>query len=167
MNMRKFTLTVAGAAVALAGFTGVVAADQQDLPTLVYRTGAYAPGGIHLANGISDYYRLINSQGGINGVMINHSECDYGYKTDRGVECYDRIKTSKTAVISPFSTGVTYALIEKSIKDEIPLFTMGYGRTSAAKGRFFLGSLTSRQLIGARLPRWCSTSLIAKVVWIN
>ena len=76
MNMRKFTLTVAGAAVALAGFTGVTAADQQDLPTLVYRTGAYAPGGIHLANGISDYYRLINSQGGINGVMINHSECD-------------------------------------------------------------------------------------------
>ena len=137
MNMRKFTLTVAGAAVALAGFTGVAAADQQDLPTLVYRTGAYAPGGIHLANGISDYYRLINSQGGINGVMINHSECDYGYKTDRGVECYDRIKTAKTAVISPFSTGVTYALIEKSIKDEIPLFTMGYGRTSAAKGEVF------------------------------
>jgi branched-chain amino acid transport system substrate-binding protein len=81
--------------------------------------------------------KLINSQGGINGVMINHPECDYGYKTDRGVECYDRLRTKTTAAISPFSTGVTYAILEKAAQDEIPVFTMGYGRTSAAKGTIF------------------------------
>lgn len=138
MNMRKITLSILSAAVLSAGLTSVTMAQtKQDIPALVYRTGAYAPGGIHLANGISDYLRLINSQGGINGVMINHPECDYGYKTDRGVECYDRLKTKYTAAMTPFSTGVTYAILEKATQDEIPIFTMGYGRTSAAKGNIF------------------------------
>ena len=101
MNMRNIALSIVAAAVVTAGLTSVtVAQNKQDIPALVYRTGAYAPGGIHLANGISDYMKLINSQGGINGVMINHPECDYGYKTDRGVECYDRLRTKTTAAIN-------------------------------------------------------------------
>ena len=47
------TLTVADAAVALAGFTGVVAADRRFTHHVgLYRTGAYAPSGI-IFNGIS------------------------------------------------------------------------------------------------------------------
>ena len=38
---------------------------------LVYRTGAYAPNGVPFANGIADYYTLVNERdGGINGVKI-------------------------------------------------------------------------------------------------
>ena len=40
-------------------------------------------------------------------------------------------------MVSPFSTGITYALIERATADQIPLFTMGYGRTDASDGRVF------------------------------
>ena len=36
-------------------------------------------------------YNLINARdGGINGVKITFEECETGYATDRGVECYER-----------------------------------------------------------------------------
>ena len=36
---------------------------------------------------------LLNERdGGINGVKIAYEECDTGYATDRGVECYERLK---------------------------------------------------------------------------
>jgi hypothetical protein len=34
--------------------------------------------------------------GGINGVKIAFEECETGYATDKGVECYERLK-GKTA----------------------------------------------------------------------
>jgi branched-chain amino acid transport system substrate-binding protein len=60
--------------VVLAGSFAVpapVAAKEQFIPLLVYRTGPYAPNGIPLANGFNDYCKLINARdGGINGVKI-------------------------------------------------------------------------------------------------
>ena len=42
-------------------------------PSLVYRTGAYAPNGIPFANGFADYLNLVNERdGGINGVKITY-----------------------------------------------------------------------------------------------
>ena len=73
--------------------TPALAQNEQFIPQLVYRTGAYAPNGIPVANGVADYYKLINERdGGINGVKIAFEECDTGYATDRGVECYERLK---------------------------------------------------------------------------
>jgi branched-chain amino acid transport system substrate-binding protein len=31
-------------------------------------------------------------EGGINGVKLIFEECETGYATDRGVECYERLK---------------------------------------------------------------------------
>ena len=91
-----------------------------------------------LANGQIDYMKLVNAKGGVNGVMLRWEECETGYKTDVGVECYERLKgNGKVAAVSPFSTGITYALLEKAVADQNVLFTMGYGRTSAADGRVF------------------------------
>ena len=83
--------------IALAGAVAVaapaLAQNEQFIPNLVYRTGAYAPNGVPFANGIADYYTLINERdGGINGVKIVWEECEFGYATDRGVECYERLK---------------------------------------------------------------------------
>ncbi len=48
-----------------------LAQNEQFIPALVYRTGAYAPNGVPFANGIADYYKLVNERdGGINGVKI-------------------------------------------------------------------------------------------------
>ena len=118
-----------------------VAQNEQFIPHLVYRTGAYAPNGIPFANGVADYYRLVNERdGGINGVKIVYEECDTGYATDRGVECYERLKgkgPTGAAYVIPLSTGITFALTEKAPVDKIPIITMGYGRSESRDGAVF------------------------------
>src|SRR4029078_5304999 len=111
------------------------------VPGLVYRTGAYAPNGVPFANGRADYFALLNARdGGINGVKIVYEECETGYATDRGVECYERLKgkgPTGAAAFSPLSTGITFALTEKAPVDKIPVITMGYGRSESADGSVF------------------------------
>jgi branched-chain amino acid transport system substrate-binding protein len=130
------------ATFALAGLdTAALAQNEQFIPALVYRSGPYAPNGIPFANGFADYLALINERdGGINGVKIITEECETGYLTDRGIECYERLKNkgpTGAAAFSPLSTGITYALIERAPADHIPIVSMGYGRSDAADGRVF------------------------------
>ena len=40
-------------------------------------------------------------------------------------------------MVNPYSTGITYQLIPKAPADKIPVFSMGYGMTAAADGRWF------------------------------
>lgn len=114
---------------------------EQFFPVLVYRTGPYGPNGVPWANGYVDYLKMINARdGGINGVKITWEECETAYATDRGVECYERLKSkgpTGATVVQPLSTGVTFALTEKAPKDKIPLITAGYGRSESADGAVF------------------------------
>ena len=132
-----------GAAVAtpLILTTQAVAQNEQFVPGLVYRTGAYAPNGVPFANGRADYFTLLNARdGGINGVKIIYEECETGYATDRGVECYERLKgkgPTGAAAFSPLSTGITFALTEKAPGDRIPLLTQAYGRSDSIIGNVF------------------------------
>jgi len=67
--------------------------NEQFVPVLSYRTGPYAPNGTGVANGFVDYLKLVDARdGGVNGVRISFEECETEYKTDRGVECYERLK---------------------------------------------------------------------------
>ncbi len=107
-------------------------------PSLSYRTGPYAAGGIPYADGYADYFTLLNERdGGIGGVMAKVIECETGYNTEKGVECYEATKGEGALVYNPLSTGITYQLIPKVTADGIPLYTPGYGRTSAANGKVF------------------------------
>jgi len=122
--------------------TGIVSAQSQGIfiPLLVYRTGPYAPSGIPIANGFVDYFSLINERdGGVNGVKLAWEECETQYDTKQGVECYERLKGKNGGadVVNPYSTGITYQLIPKAAVDKIPVFSMGYGMTAAADGRWF------------------------------
>jgi branched-chain amino acid transport system substrate-binding protein len=110
------------------------------IPLLVYRTGPYAPNGIPSANGFNDYFNLINERdGGINGVKIVWEECETQYATDKGVECYERLKNKHdgAVLVNPFSTGITYQLIPKAPVDKIVIHSAGYGMTATADGRWF------------------------------
>jgi branched-chain amino acid transport system substrate-binding protein len=115
-----------------------VAQNEQFIPSLVYRTGPYAPNGIPFANGVADYLKLVNERdGGINGIKITTEECETGYATDRGVECYERLKgkgPTGASLFMPLSTGITYALMEKVPGDKIPLLNSGYGRSESGDG---------------------------------
>jgi len=107
-------------------------------PSLSYRTGPYAAGGIPFADGYADYFTLLNERdGGINGVKTSVPECETGYNAEKGVECYESLKGGGGLVYQPLSTGITYQLIPKTTADDIPMHTMGYGRTSAKNGAVF------------------------------
>ncbi len=107
------------------------------IPALEYRTGPYAPSGIPLWSGFSDYFTLLNERdGGIRGVKIKIAVCETAYDTKRGIECYEKLKIGALAVV-PGSTGIAYELIPKTLVDHIPIVSTGYGRTSSADGRVF------------------------------
>ena len=138
MKLRKLALTASLAAIGLSTALGAYAqAKEQFFPVLVYRTGAYGPNGTPWANGYVDYLKLVNARGGINGVKISFEECEFGYATDRGVECYERLKGKGATVFQPLSTGVTFALTDKAPVDKIPLVTAGYGRSESQDGSVF------------------------------
>src|SRR3989442_6616150 len=140
--MRAKHLLIAALAVVVTAGPLALAALAQDksifFPSLVYRTGPYAPSGIPIANGASDYLNLLNERdGGINGVKIVFEECETQYDTKQGVECYERLKGKGPVLVNPYSTGITYQLIPKAPVDKIPIHSMGYGSTASADGRVF------------------------------
>ena len=117
----KLSKIVIAAAVVAAGASGVATsafaqAKEQFFPLLSYRTGPYAPNGTPWANGKQDYLKLINARdGGVNGVKLTFEECETGYLTDRGVECYERLKSRPgVTLFDPQATGITFALTEKA-----------------------------------------------------
>ena len=108
------------------------------IPWLSYRTGPYSPSGIPAADGFTDYFTLLNERdGGIGGVPVSVLDCETGYNTQKGVECYEATKGEGSLVYAPLSTGITYQLIPRATADGIPIHSMGYGRTAAADGTIF------------------------------
>jgi len=137
MNPTKPVTAALAAAVMLAGGVTTAVADLV-FPSLSYRTGAYAANGIPYFDGYADYMTLLNERdGGIGGVRVRVIECETAYNTEKGVECYESTKGEGALVYQPMSTGITYQLIPKATADDIPIHSMGYGRTSAANGRVF------------------------------
>ena len=134
---QRVTLSAAILAL-LAPLFAAPASAELFFPTMSYRTGPYGSGGIPFFDGYADYFTLLNERdGGIGGVRIRATECETAYNTERGVECYESTKGQGALFYQPMSTGITYQLIPKVNVDKIPLFTMGYGRTSAANGKVF------------------------------
>ena len=140
---KKWAALAAASALMAAGAAG---AYELVIPALDFRTGPYAPNGIPFANGYSDYFMMLNERDG--GLCIKPGDCarfkivqcETEYNTQKGVECYEKTKgegPSGALVYQPLSTGITYQIIPKASVDKIPVFSMGYGRTSAANGEVF------------------------------
>ncbi|EPX76737.1 ABC transporter substrate-binding protein [Salipiger mucosus] len=134
--MTRFTRLAAAAALgALMGTTAM--AQELFTPNLAYRTGPFAATGIPLMNGQADYMTMLNNRdGGIGGVKVNFEECETGYSTEKGVECYEKTK-GKAIVTQPWSTGITLQVLPKSNVDEIPILAPGYGFSPMADGTVF------------------------------
>ena len=132
MKYKLGTLAVAGLMAASPVMADLV------FPSLSYRTGPYAAGGIPFADGYADYFTLLNERdGGIGGETIRVPECETAYNTEKGVECYESTKGEGALVYQPLSTGITYQLIPKVTADDISMLTSGLGRTSAKNGNVF------------------------------
>lgn len=141
MMFKRIVGTLIAGTMAAALAVPAASAYELVMPSFDYRTGPYAPNGIPFANGYHDYLMMLNERdGGIEGAKINLVQCETAYNTKQGVECYEKVKDtgpSRALVIQPLSTGITYQLIPKASVDEIPVHSMGYGRTSAANGKVF------------------------------
>ena len=142
MKLRSLILAVAALAAgasALVSTSAFAQAKEQFFPLLSYRTGPFAPNGVPWANGKQDYLKMINARdGGVNGVKLTFEECETGYLTDKGVECYERLKGRPgVALFDPQATGITFALTEKVAADKVPLVTLGYGLSVSQDGQAF------------------------------
>jgi branched-chain amino acid transport system substrate-binding protein len=140
--MRLKGLVLGAALAAVVGAPALVAAaaaaDSIYVPLFTYRTGAFAGSGIPIANGLYDYLTMLNERdGGIGGVKIAVEECETGYDTKKGVECYESTKGKHPVVLNPYSTGITLQLIPKASVDKIPVLSMAYGLSAAAVGNDF------------------------------
>src|SRR6476619_2155999 len=131
-------LTIAAALAVPAMAPSAQAQDSIYVPLLTYRTGPFAGSGIPIANGMHDYLAMLNERdGGIGGVKLNVEECETGYDTKKGVECWESVKSKKPAVVNPYSTGITLQIIPKAAVDKIPILSMAYGLSASAVGEKF------------------------------
>ena len=140
--MRLKGLLLSAVLAAMAGVPVVVSkAEAQGtiyVPLFSYRTGAFSGSGIPIANGMADYLNMLNERdGGIGGVKIVVEECETGYDTKKGVECYESTKGKNPVITNPYSTGITLQLIPKAAVDKIPVLSMAYGLSASADGQNF------------------------------
>jgi branched-chain amino acid transport system substrate-binding protein len=125
----------AGLAAALA-LAGNAAAQDKTLMIGVQcdRTGATQIVGTVLCPAMQDYYRLVNSKGGIDGYKINAPEIDNGYKVPDAVEAYQRQKQEGAILMTLYGTPQTVALNQRLEEDHIPTTSPGFGISAAADG---------------------------------
>jgi branched-chain amino acid transport system substrate-binding protein len=138
MHLKLLALGLAVVTAAPAAITAAQAEDGIFVPLFTYRTGPFATSGIAIANGLSDYLNMLNARdGGIGGAKLIVEECETGYDTKKGVECYESVKSRNPVVINPYSTGMTLQLIPKAGVDKIPILSMAYGLSASADGNEF------------------------------
>jgi branched-chain amino acid transport system substrate-binding protein len=137
----KATILASAVIIATAMTGAAVPAAAQDtnyVPLFTYRTGPFSGSGIYIAEGMHDYLEMLNQRdGGIGGVKIAIEECETGYDTKKGLECYEAVKGKKPVIINPWSTGITLPLIPRAAVDKVPVLSMAYGLSASAIGDTF------------------------------
>ena len=90
-------------------------------------TGPTADVGIDYANGVRDYIKYVNQNGGIDGMLIELYETDYGYKVPEALSAYKKFKdTYKVCAIIGWGTGDTNALKSYVARDKIVYISASY-----------------------------------------
>lgn len=137
--------------------TQAFAQDELKLPNMSYRTGPFAATGTPHQNGQLDYMTMLNERdGGINGVKIVFDECETGYNTEKGVECYEKLKAEGALVTQPWSTGITLQILPKTNVDQIPMYGPSYGFSAMQDGATF------KWAFNAPTSYWDGASMILK-----
>ena len=128
------------AAVALALFTGVTTAQQNEpirFGLLQDFTAVYTFVSGEYNQGQQDYLTLVNEEGGVDGHMIEAIVRDTGNEPQRGIEAYNRAREEGAILFDFLSTPVSLALIDRVMEDKVVLITPLHGRGDAAAGQTF------------------------------
>jgi len=144
MKRIKHLLLAVSAAASLLSAVAPAAAqsNEQFIAIPSYRVGPYGTNGQSYYGGYVDYLNYVNlKDNGVGGVKLAWEECETEYNNAKGVECYERMKSrnpvTRGTAINPMATGISYALIDKTAEDKVPLLMIGYGRTDAVDGSVF------------------------------
>jgi len=119
-------LVVLLAVVFLAGFSTIATAKEIKIGGIMDTTGATSDVGKDYAIGMSDAYKYINSQGGVNGKEIKYTWFDYGYRIPEAITKYKMLKRIGNVAIMGWGTGDTEALSPTVNKDQIPYVSASY-----------------------------------------
>ncbi len=134
----KLKRIVLACATTLSLVAPALAQESVFVPLFTYRTGPFAGSGTSIADGMHDYLSMLNERdGGIGGVKLAIEECETGYDTKKGLECYEAVKPKGPVMVNPWSTGITLPLIPKAAVDKIPILSMAYGLSASAMGETF------------------------------
>src|SRR6202158_5608227 len=141
LKMRMKALIIAAAIGTVAGSAFVTTASAEDtiyVPLFTSRTGPVVVSGLPIANGIHDYLEVLNQRdGGIGGVKLTVEECETGYDTKKGVECYEQVKSKSPVMTNPYSTFISLQRSPKTSADKLPILSMAYGLSASAVGAQF------------------------------
>src|SRR6201981_4145712 len=138
-NLPRSLLTLAAGVAAGLAYAASASADDKVLiiGDQCDRTGATQIVGTVLCPAMQDYYRLVNSKGGIDGWMIRGDEIDNGYKVPEGIEAYERQKQMGAVMMTLYGTPQTVALNQRLEEDHIPTTSPGFGISASADGKRF------------------------------
>ncbi|MBK8986890.1 MAG: ABC transporter substrate-binding protein [Chloroflexi bacterium] len=89
-------------------------------------TGATADVGTPYADGIRDFVKFINENGGVGGRQIELLSQDYAYKVDQAEQLYSQYTSQGVVAFQGWGTGDTEALRGRVTEDEIPFMSASY-----------------------------------------
>lgn len=115
------------AAVAfLAGFSGSGVAQEIKVGGIMDTTGATSDVGKDYAIGMTEAFRYINDQGGVDGKKIRYTWFDYGYRIPEAITKYKMLRRMGNVAIMGWGTGDTEALSPTVNADKLPYVSASY-----------------------------------------
>lgn len=95
------------------------------------RSGVTQEIGNCYADGVEDYIRYVNENGGIHGIPLKIYAKDCEYKISKAYSWYEELKKKKVLAIIGWGTGDTEALGPKINADKIPFLSASYSERLA------------------------------------
>jgi branched-chain amino acid transport system substrate-binding protein len=134
-QFRGILALAAGAAIGL-GFAASASAQTKELliGDQCDRTGPTQIVGTVLCPAMQDYYKLVNSEGGVDGWTVRGDEIDNQYKVPPAIEAYERQKQMGVLLMTLYGTPQTVALNQRLEQDKMPTTSPGFGIAAAADG---------------------------------
>jgi branched-chain amino acid transport system substrate-binding protein len=93
--------------------------------------------GLQYVEGIRDFCRYLNEQGGIQGRQVEFTVLDYEYKIPKAMGAYKKLRDQyKVTAVLGWGTGDSEALAPLAARDRIPVLTAAYSESLGDGERF-------------------------------
>ncbi|MCP4423821.1 MAG: ABC transporter substrate-binding protein [Chloroflexi bacterium] len=116
-------------------------------------TGPTSDAGTPYSEGIVDFVKWYNENGGVDGRQLKLLSADYAYKVDQGEQLYSQYVSEGAVVFQGWGTGDTEALRSRIGTDEVPFMSASYsdvlGNPSEAPYNFLIGTGYGAQAVAA------------------